>query len=211
MVDNNIHIETVVVGPLETNCYLLSDPESNKTIIVDPGFEGERIGEKLKSNNLILDKILITHGHYDHIGGVNFLREMTGAQVFINENDALCLVDSGKNFSGLMEIDYTCDPAEGNLLDGDVIETGNIVLTVLSTPGHSKGSVSFYGAGFIIVGDTLFQGSIGRTDLPGCSHQVLLESIQHKILCLPDDTIVYPGHGPSTTVGRERQENPFLA
>ncbi|MFO7889840.1 MAG: MBL fold metallo-hydrolase [bacterium] len=207
---DNINIDKIVVGPLQTNCYLLSDPGSRKAIIVDPGFEGERIAEKLKSKDLTLDKILITHGHYDHIGGVNILRGITDAQVFINENDAICLVDSKQNFSEFMEKNYTCNPADGNLLDGDIIETSDIVLTVHSTPGHSKGSVSFSGEDFILVGDTLFQGSIGRTDLPGGSQQVLLKSIQHKILCLPDETIVYPGHGPNTTVGQERRENPFL-
>ena len=180
-------------------------------MIVDPGFEGERIANKLKDKNLTLDKILITHGHYDHIGGVNTLREMTNAEVFINEKDAICLIDSRYNFSEFIEKNYTCEPAERNLLDGDILETGNIILTVIPTPGHSKGSISFAGNGFIIVGDTLFQGSIGRTDLPGGSQEVLLESIQKKILSLPDNTIVYPGHGPSTTVGRERQENPFFA
>ncbi|MEJ2627749.1 MAG: MBL fold metallo-hydrolase [bacterium] len=208
---NNLKIETIVVGPLETNCYLLSHPASRKAIIVDPGFEGKRIADELKSNNLILDKILITHGHYDHIGGVNTLREITGAQVYINEKDAICLIDPRYNFSELVDDNYTCDPAEGKLVEGNVIETGKIVLTVLSTPGHSRGSVSFSGDGFIIVGDTLFSGSIGRTDLPGGSQEVLLESIQNKILSLPDSTIVYPGHGPSTTVGQERQENPFIA
>ncbi len=208
---SNINIEKIVVGPLETNCYLLSDSDYKKAVVIDPGFEGEKIAVKLKSKNLKLDKILITHGHYDHIGGVNTLREITGAKVFINENDAICLVDFRQNFSQFMEKNYTCDPAEGNLVQGDIIKTGNIILTVLSTPGHSKGSVSFAGNGFIIVGDTLFQGSIGRTDLPGGSHEVLLESIQNKIFSLSDDTIVYPGHGPSTTVGQERRENPFIA
>ena len=208
---SKINIETIIVGPLETNCYLLSHPSSKKAIIIDPGFEGERIAETLKKKNLTLDKILITHGHYDHIGGVKILREMTGAQVYINENDAICLVDSRYNFSELIDDNYTCDPAEGNLAEGNVIEADSIILTVLSTPGHSKGSVSFSGDGFIIVGDTLFHRSIGRTDLPGGSQEVLLESIQKKILSLPDNTIVYPGHGPSTTVGQERQENPFIA
>ena len=199
------------MGPLETNCYLLSDPTVNKAVIIDPGFEGERIAEILKNKKLTLDKILITHGHYDHIGGINILRGMTNAQVYINEKDAICLIDQRYNFSEFMDQNYTCEPAEQKLSDGDVLETGNIILTVIATPGHSEGSVSFSGDGFIIVGDTIFQSSIGRTDLPGGSQDVLLESIRNKILSLPDNTIIYPGHGPSTTVGRERQENPFFA
>jgi len=205
-----LSITSLELGPLQTNCYIVAHDPSKKTVVVDPADDGERIARILGDREWVLERILLTHGHFDHIGGVNDLRMRTGAEVWIHAEDAEMLENAEKNFSSYLGFPCTSQKPDGFLEEDKVITLGPAEIRVLHTPGHSKGSVSFLGDGFVVVGDTLFQGGVGRSDFPGCSAELLLSSIDHKLMILPDETVVYPGHGPSTTIGRERKENPFL-
>lgn len=209
MKNEELHIKTIELGPLQTNCYIVVDPNLKKAVVVDPGDEGGRIWRMIQEEGWILEKILITHGHYDHIGGVASLKKASGAEVWIHEIDSEMLENPEKNFSFFMGSSYACQ-CDGFLKENQTIPVGSSELRVLHTPGHTQGSVSFLGNGFVIVGDTLFNNSVGRTDFPGSSGSVLLDSIRNKLLVLDDTTMVYPGHGPSTTIGDERKGNPFL-
>ena len=193
-------IHTLVLGPLETNA-----------VVIDPADQGEAIWKMIENNNWELKQISITHGHFDHIGGVSLLRELSQAPVAIHGHDAYMLKNPNPNLASMMG-----DPVkavEPDLLfhENDSIPLGDLGLNILHTPGHSPGSVSFLGDDFVIVGDTLFRDSIGRTDLPGGSQELLLKSIRDKFLKLDDNYSVFPGHGPATTIGNERKGNPFLA
>lgn len=213
-------IEHAVIGFAEANCYILADEASREAAVVDPGTgdpdevaaiiaEVERLGVNVRY-------ILNTHGHPDHMWGNDTLKEAVGGQVFIHELDGLKLTDPDKNSSTLFGFNVRVKPADGLLADGDVVELGDIRLTVLHTPGHSSGGVAFAGDGYVFTGDTLFSGSIGRSDLPCSSegdtvaYDVLLESIRLKLFTLPDRTLVLPGHGLPTTIGVELSSNPFL-
>jgi len=208
--NRNLRIKIFGVGPLETNCILIADNETKEACIVDPGDEPEIIISELADEDWKADKIIITHGHYDHIGALPEIAKKTGAEIFINEKDEPLLRDSKENFSAFLGLDYSFDGSVTNISEASKLFIGNISLSVIEIPGHTQGSIGLVGDGFVIVGDTLFEGGIGRTDLPGGSSEQLLNSIRSRIFCLPDDTIVYPGHGPETTVGEERHGNPFL-
>lgn len=207
---NSLRIVGFPLGPLQTNCYIVCEEDSRKAVVVDPADDGQRIWKILQDEEWVLEKILLTHGHIDHIGGVASLKELAGAEVWIHEKDSTMLTNPERNFSAFMGSSYTCQGADSFLEEDQVIGIGDSEIRVLHTPGHSQGSVSFLGNDFVIVGDTLFQGSVGRTDFPGSSTTELLNSIQQKLMVLDDETRVYPGHGPSTTIGQERKENPFL-
>lgn len=207
---DKLRIVVLELGPLQTNCYILTDEKSLKAVVIDPADEGERIWNFLEEKKWTLEKILLTHGHYDHIGGVPLLKKLSGVEVWIHEADAGMLTDSHKNLSFFLGLSHTEPDADKFLKEGLKIEIGSSKIRVLHTPGHTSGSVSFVGDDFAIVGDTLFQNSVGRTDFPGSSYEVLLDSIQRKLLVLGDEIRIYPGHGPSTTVGRERKRNPFI-
>lgn len=203
--------QTLVVGPLDVNCFIIACEETKKGIVIDPGDNIDSILSIVQEHNIDITEIVATHGHFDHIGRVTTLKEKTGAPFTIHQADMFMV-------EGLVEIadflDFDTDPApevDRFIDEGDTITFGNETLNILHVPGHAPGNVAFTWPGHAIVGDTVFAGSIGRTDLEGADPQVLLDSIRTKILTLPDDTILYPGHGPSTTVSQEKRTNPFLA
>ncbi|MHB1653401.1 MAG: MBL fold metallo-hydrolase [Desulfitobacteriaceae bacterium] len=204
-------LEGRAMGGMGANCYLFACDETRKGVVVDPGAEGHAIYRWILEKQIQVEYILLTHGHLDHIGAVDELRELLGAKVFIHAGDAQMLMDGRKNLSAYFGPSMAFQAADGFLEDGQVLTVGKRDLTVLATPGHSPGSLSFLTSEGVFSGDTLFAGSIGRTDFPGGSLEQLLEGVEKKLLVLPDDTRVYPGHGESTTIGQEKRENPFLA
>jgi len=206
----NLEIEVITVGILEVNSLLVYDSGRKSGIIIDPGDEAERILAVADRMGVSIEKIVLTHGHGDHIGAVDILREELDVPVLIGREDAGMLTSAEQNLSFNLGIRLELKPADELLDEGDTISVGSYNLNVLHTPGHSRGSITLVCDGHAIVGDLVFMGSIGRTDLPGGSMKVLMDSIRSKILPMPDDTIIYPGHGPTTTVGRERTTNPFI-
>lgn len=204
--------DVLATGPLQCNCQILGDEESKTALVVDPGDDIPEIEQLLGRRGLAVAKILFTHAHFDHIGRAAQLKRSTGAPTWLHklEIPVLKSLDQQAVWIGVepgeqVKIDHYYD-------EGDIVEFAGYEFQVLFTPGHSPGSVSFYIPSLqrLIAGDVLFRDSIGRTDLPGGDTQQLLDSIRDKVLTLPDDTAVFPGHGPSTTIGRERRQNPFL-
>jgi hydroxyacylglutathione hydrolase len=205
-------LETFPVGPLQCNCTILADEETREAIVVDPGDEISRIHRRLKELGLTLKQILITHAHIDHVGGALKLKSLTGAPIFLNENDLPLLDIMPEQAAWLgIETPETAPPDEG-LADGRRIGLDAYPATVIHTPGHSQGSIclNFAPLKMLLAGDTLFAGSIGRTDLPGGNFEQIIDSIHSRLLTLHDDTRVIPGHGPATSIGKERISNPFL-
>ena len=200
------------------NTYLLFDEDEKKCAVIDPGMsnpeEEKAIENFISEKGLTLTHIINTHLHIDHVAGVPFLKKKFGAPVLAHKGDEFMgqrLADQARMFGMNMNLDNI--EISQYLEDGDIIKIGNGELEVISVPGHSKGSIALYDKkdGFLISGDALFQGSIGRTDLPGGNYSELITNINNRLLTLPDDTVVFPGHGPSTTIGREKRSNPFLA
>lgn len=205
-------LETFPVGPLQCNCTILGDEETREAIIVDPGDEITRIHRRLSELGLALKQILITHAHIDHVGGALKLKALTGAPIYLNEADLPLLQMMSMQAAWLgIETPETASPDEG-LIDGRQVGLINYPAQVIHTPGHTQGSVCLHFAPMkmVLAGDTLFAGSIGRTDLPGGNFDQIIDSIQSRLLSLPDETNVIPGHGPATTIGAERRSNPFL-
>ena len=205
-------LETFPVGPLQCNCTILGDEDAGEAIVIDPGGEVARIYGRLTQFGLKLKQILITHAHIDHIGGALQLKRLTGAPILLNENDLalLKMMDVQAGWLGIPTPEIAAPDA--NLEDGMKVGLDRYPAQVLHTPGHSQGSVSLHFAplNMVFAGDALFAGSIGRTDLPGGNHRQLLDSIRTILLPLPEGTKVISGHGPSTTIGQERETNPFL-
>lgn len=206
-------LERYAVGMLQTNCYLIGDESAGEAFVIDPGGDAARIVGRLKDLGLKVKAILLTHGHFDHVLDAWAVKERMGGDLYLHEKDKSLLNDRMVGLAALPASagggERTVDHALG---EGDVLEAGAIRLHVLETPGHTRGHVSLHFAeeGLIFVGDTLFSGSIGRTDFPGGSHEQLLRSVREKIFPLDGGTVVYPGHGPETTVDRERRTNPFF-
>jgi len=202
----------LVVGLLETNCYLIGCKNSRKAAVIDPGGEEDvdLILNLLQENNFDLKYIINTHGHADHIAGNKALKANTKALLLIHRLDALMLIDANKNLSIFEGKEICSSPADRFLEEGDKIILGLLKLTVFHTPGHTPGGISLALNNIVFTGDTLFAGGVGRTDLPDGSYQDLQKSIKEKLLILDDDKIIYPGHGPSSTIGEERRTNPYI-
>ncbi len=204
--------EVVVVGPLSVNCFILGCEETREGVVVDPGGDVERITQTVCRHGLTIRNIINTHGHFDHVGGNRQAIEAFGAPLLIHQADAPMLdlvADVGRMYGIRGE---NSPGANGFLVDGMEIEFGTCRMKVLHTPGHTQGGCCLYLAeeARIITGDTLFADSIGRTDLPGGSHDQLLESIRSKLFVLPDNVAAYPGHGPKTSIGHEKRHNPYF-
>ena len=204
--------EILPVGPLQCNCSVIGDKATREAIVIDPGDDIDDVLALIRKHNLQVKQIVVTHAHIDHVGGAMKLRAATGAPILLNQNDytLLTMLDIqaawiGVPTPGQVEIDRSIGQA-------DTIKSGSLEAGVIHTPGHTEGSICLYfpAQKKLIAGDTLFAGSIGRTDLPGGSYQKIIRSLHNHILMLPDETIVIPGHGPSTTIGTERETNPFL-
>jgi glyoxylase-like metal-dependent hydrolase (beta-lactamase superfamily II) len=191
--------------------YIVGDEETKECAIIDPGAEAGRILEEVKRLGLVVRLIVNTHGHVDHIGAVAAVKEATGAAYAIHQGDIPVIRDSQRSPFRSMIPDFRDPPdPDRTLKGGDTLEVGGLRFLVLETPGHTPGGISLYGHNLVFTGDTLFQGSIGRFDIPGASGHQLLNSILTKLMVLPEETRVLPGHGPETTIGRERRYNPFL-
>jgi glyoxylase-like metal-dependent hydrolase (beta-lactamase superfamily II) len=204
--------ELLPVGPLHCNCSVIGDEITHEAMVIDPGDDIEDVLALVQKHNLQVKQIVITHAHIDHVGGAMKLRAATGAPILLNQNDyaLLKMLDVqaawiGMKNPGTVEIDQSLEQA-------DTLTAGSLTANVIHTPGHTEGSVCLFfpAERMLIAGDTLFAGSIGRTDLPGGSSEKIIDSLQQKVLALPDDTLVVPGHGPLTTIGEERESNPFL-
>jgi len=204
--------EILPVGPLQCNCSVIGDETTREAMVIDPGDDIEDVLALIRKHNLQVKQIVITHAHIDHVGGAMKLRAATGAPILLNQNDyaLLKMLDAqaawvGMASPGKVEIEHSVGPA-------DKVKAGPLTADVIHTPGHSEGSICLYfpTEKKLIAGDTLFAGSIGRTDLPGGSFEKIINSLHEKVLALPDETIVVPGHGPLTTIGEERESNPFL-
>ncbi|MCU1244063.1 MAG: fold metallo-hydrolase [Candidatus Acidoferrum typicum] len=204
--------EILPVGPLQCNCSVIGDEISREAMVIDPGDDIADIFAIIEKHKLTVKQIVITHAHIDHVGGAMKLRAATGAPILLNDNDyaLLKMIDIqaawiGMQAPGKVEVDQ-------NLGEQESVKAGSLLANVMHTPGHTEGSICLYfpAEKKLIAGDTLFAGSIGRTDLPGGSFEKIMRSLHDKLLALPDDTAVVPGHGPLTTIGGEREANPFL-
>jgi glyoxylase-like metal-dependent hydrolase (beta-lactamase superfamily II) len=205
-------LESFPVGPLACNCAMMGDEITHEAIVIDPGDEVGRIHRRLTELGLKLKQILITHAHIDHVGGALKLKRLTGAPIFLNENDLplLKMMEAQAAWLGVSPPETA--PPDENLQDGLIVGLERYPAQVLHTPGHTQGSICLHFAplNLLIAGDTLFAGSIGRTDLPGGDFDQIIDSLRSRILALPGETQVLPGHGPATSVGEERASNPFL-
>jgi hydroxyacylglutathione hydrolase len=207
-------IDRLILGAYQTNCYVLrSGRAAGDCLVIDPGLEPERLIDFLEEYHLNPVAVLLTHGHIDHIAGIPVLREQFGGtKVLIHELDAEMLTEPQTNLSVMAGMTFRTEPQDVALGEGDVIEQAGVKLAVIHTPGHTPGGICLYSqdAGVAFVGDTLFASSIGRTDFPGGSMSQLLDSVKKKLFTLPDETKVYPGHGPATTIAHEKAHNPFF-
>ena len=204
-------IKLLVVGPLASNCYIVGDEASGEGIIIDAADEAGNIMQNVKELGLTIKLIVLTHGHCDHIAGLKEVKEATAAEIVVHGDDA----DYHGQQAMAMALAFglycpTPPPPDRLLKNSDSIDIGNLRFEVIHTPGHTRGGICLYGEGVLFSGDTLFNYGVGRFDLPGGDYEQLMNSLQVSLLALPDETVVYPGHGPRTTIGAERRSNPFL-
>lgn len=204
--------EILIVGPLQCNCSIIGDETSHEAIVVDPGDNISRIISTLQKHQLTVKQIIVTHAHIDHIAGAQRLKQLTGAPIFYNQNDLplVKMMDVQAGWLGIATPDVA--PPDASLEDGQVVSVTGLTGAILHTPGHTEGSVCLYlpQQALLLAGDTLFAGSVGRTDLPGGNTRKLIQSIHDSLLTLPDEVTVIPGHGAKTSIGAERESNPFL-
>ncbi len=207
-------LQTITVGTLEVNCYILWDDATKDAFVIDPGGDGDKIKMLIAKERLKVRYIIVTHGHFDHVGGVVVLKSsLGGAKIAIHKDDVGMMSESHEH-GVIFGVKTPVQPSPEMLLeDGQELKAGGLTLKVIHTPGHTGGGVCLYEEkeGLLFTGDTLFAGSIGRTDLNGGSHKVIMDSIKKKILPLADAIKVLPGHGPDSTIGRERKTNPFIS
>jgi len=199
-------LETIVVGEMEANCYIFGSDEGKEVVLIDPGADYEKLSAFIKNRRFLPKFIVNTHGHIDHIGA----NHRFDLPILIHRLDADFLSDPQLNLSAFSGSSYRSPQAARLLEEGDSIEVGDIELKVIHTPGHTPGGISLRYEDLIFTGDTLFKGGVGRTDLPYGSEEQLLSSIKEKLLTYDDQTIIYPGHGPTSTIAKERRENPYL-
>ncbi len=202
-------LERIEVGPFISNCYLVACPETREAVIIDPGAEGKFIIKRVRELGLKVKYIINTHAHIDHVGANGEVKDAFNVPILVHAADA-SLYRSPQASMALFMGQGKIAPPDQTLQEEDVLETGTLKIKVLETPGHTPGGISLDINGVLFTGDTLFAGSIGRTDFPGGSYRQIIKSIRDKILIYPDNTEVFPGHGPPTTVGDERVYNPFL-
>jgi glyoxylase-like metal-dependent hydrolase (beta-lactamase superfamily II) len=207
---DNVILIRLIVGPLQVNCFILADEKTKEAVVIDPGDDAGDILKIIKEKGLKVKYIVNTHGHFDHIGANKAIKEATGAELLIHEGDASILASASKQSAAFGMNSVSSPPADRYVKHGDMITAGEVSLKVLHTPGHTPGGISLLEQGMVFTGDALFAGSIGRTDFPGGDLMTLLRSIKTNLMTLPDDTRVFSGHGPASTIGDERQENPFL-
>ncbi len=204
-------LKKIIVGPLEVNCFIVVSEEFRECAIIDPGDEAEKIISEIKKENLSPQYILLTHGHFDHLSAANSLKKHFDIPIMLHEADKIL----AENASAQAKMFGMADPGDVTpdefLNEKTALAVGDLIIKVLHTPGHSPGNVTFQVDNDLFVGDLIFQGSIGRTDLPGGSYQELIRSVENKIFIFPDDYKIHPGHGPDTTVGFEKQNNPFFS
>jgi glyoxylase-like metal-dependent hydrolase (beta-lactamase superfamily II) len=206
----DIVLRKMIVGEMDTNCYILGCSTTKDGAVIDPGGNPDAIKSAIEDMGLVIRIIVNTHGHVDHISANTEVKEATGAELLIHEYDAGMLVDPIANLSASAFGPVVSPAADRVLVEGDTIKVGILQLNVLHTPGHTEGGICLLGRGYVFSGDTLFAGSIGRTDFPGGNPDVLIRSIKSKLLCLSYKTSVLPGHGPNTTIGNEKECNPYL-
>jgi len=201
-------VKSITVGPLEVNTFLIGDPGSSEALLIDPGDEPDRIIDLLRSEDLRLKQIICTHAHFDHVGAIPEIKKETGAAILIHKDEAE-IYEAARDMAAFWGYDIDPLPApDGFLEEGDSVSVGDLSFKVIHTPGHSPGGLCLYGNGVVITGDTLFAGSVGRTDFPGGDINKLKESFR-RLMELPDDTEVLPGHGPRSAIGIEKRGNFF--
>ena len=212
MNDSKATILQLPLGPLQTNCYLLACNETGTAAVIDPSWDGRLLFDRAATENWTIEQILLTHSHFDHVGGLAEIKELSNASISIHP-DAVPMLENAVTAGKLWQMTIPePPPADHMLSDGEKILVGNLQLEVLFTPGHAPGHVCFYlkSENVLFDGDVLFRQGIGRTDLPGGDYDLLMDSIKRRLLTLPEETIVLSGHGPATTIAQERKTNPFL-